>query len=144
MSSRRLFRPWSTRFHPQHPTTLRCGQRLHPPTAMSARGCYGALLVRACAAQSVVLNATRSARTCSMQIVYKVRNKTHTTFIKTWPNVHFQDLTVRFLLQIIKQFTYYDQNVFHLKHGVVIFGVLTLRVSHLMCCMFSLCFCYKY
>ncbi len=73
MSSRRLSRPWSTRFHPQHLITSRCGRRLRPLTAMSVRGCYGALPGRACAAQSVALNATRSARTCSMQIVYKVR-----------------------------------------------------------------------
>lgn len=138
MSSRRLFRPWSTQFHPQHPITLRCGQRLHPPTAMSVRGCYGASLVRACAAQSVALNATRSARTCSMQIVYKVRNKTHRTFIKTKRSFPGPDS------QIMKQFTYSDQNVLHLKHSVVIFWVLTLLVSHLMCHMFSLYFCYKY
>ena len=72
-SSRRLSRPWSTRFHPQHPITLRCGPLLRPPTAMSVRGCCGASPAKACAARSVVLNATRSARTCSMQIVYKVR-----------------------------------------------------------------------
>lgn len=140
MSSRKLFRPWSTRFHPQHPITLRCGQRLHPPTAMSARGCYGASLVRACAAQSVALNATRSARTCSMQTVYKVRNKTHRTFIKTCPNIHFQDLT---------DFCCKLWNILHIMIKmrcicVVIFWVHTLLALHLMCPMFSLYFCYKY
>ncbi len=85
-SSRRLCKPWSTRFHPQLPITLRCGRRLHPPTAMSARGCCGASPVRACAAPSVALSATRSARTCSMQIVYKVRNEIHPMML--WCSLH--------------------------------------------------------
>lgn len=76
-SSRRLSRPWSTQFHPRRPIILKCGRPLLPPTAMSARVSCGALLVRACAALSVVLNVTRSARTCSMQIVYKVREQIH-------------------------------------------------------------------
>lgn len=81
MSSRRLSRHWSTRFHPQHPITSRCGRRLRPHTAMSVKGYCGASPVRACAAQSVALNATRSARTCSMQIVYKVRNEIHSIML---------------------------------------------------------------
>jgi len=80
MSSRRLSRPWSTQFHPQHPITLRCGRRRHRPTAMSARGCCGASPGRACDAQSVASNATISARTCLMQIVYKVRKCIHFCF----------------------------------------------------------------
>lgn len=74
MSLRRLSRPWSTQFHLQHPITLRFGLLLRPHTAMSARGCCGVLPAKACAVLNVVSNATRSARTSSMQIAYKVRN----------------------------------------------------------------------
>lgn len=74
-SSKRLSRLWSTQFHLQPPITLRFGRPQPPPTAMSARGCCGGLLVRACAVQNVESNATRNARTCWMQIVYKVRRR---------------------------------------------------------------------
>lgn len=73
-SSRRPSRRSSIQFHPRRPTTLRCGRPLRPRTAMSARGCCGVSPGRECAAQSVALNVTRSARTSSMQTVYKVRS----------------------------------------------------------------------
>lgn len=73
-SSRRPSRPSSILYPPLRPITLRCGRRLHPRTATSARGCCGASPGRECAAPSAASSATRSARTCSMQTVYKVRD----------------------------------------------------------------------
>lgn len=71
---RKPSRLWSTPFPALHPITLRCGRPLRQLIAMSVRGCCGVLPDRVCAVLSVVSNAMRSARTCWMLTVYKVRS----------------------------------------------------------------------
>lgn len=73
MCIRRPSRLWYIQFPALLPITLRCGQPLHQPTATSVRGCCGVLPDRVCAVLSVESNAMRSARTCSMLTVYRVR-----------------------------------------------------------------------
>lgn len=69
---RRLCRLSSTPSPAPRPITLKFGRPPHPPTAMSARGCCGALPGKACAAPSVGSNVMRSVRSCLMQTVCSV------------------------------------------------------------------------
>lgn len=71
-SIKRPCRPWSTQSLPPRRTTSRCGRPPRPHTATNARVYSGASPGKACAAPSVVSNATRSARIFWMLTVCRV------------------------------------------------------------------------